>query len=516
MTVRAKLLASMTLLVLLMAGAFFTLSRGYLVYQFRQYATTAENQEAAQWMRVIKFYYTSNGNSWQKVTPLLQDLLREQSGTSDSGGGERTSHVVGANPTSTGNSSQDKDDQVDHLIVEDSKGNKVLNISNGDLDTAASTPADVDSPHMTPYPLVIGSQFRGTLYVGDTSPSGLIAVENRVLRSMTFAIVWGMLLATAAALTLGYFLSRRITDPLHRLSGAILQMGRGDWDVEVNVSGQDEVGKLAGAFDEMRDQLRTGEQVRKQLVADVAHELRTPLTILEGQLELVQQGVKPATPEAFVPMLDEVIRLTGLVEDLHQLSLADAGQLPLNRQETDLMEIVTRIVENFSMEAESRTVALTIDDSAARQDPTAALFGDTADGDAHAAHAFAQVDPRRITQVLVNLIDNALTHTPSGGGVRVAVSSYADFVTIAVADTGPGIPPDHLPHVFDRFYRADNNRSRAMGGMGLGLAIAKGFAEAHGGTIEVTSQLGKGTTFTVILPHRAPGQAAEYEHHHSN
>ncbi|WDL95389.1 sensor histidine kinase [Alicyclobacillus sp. ALC3] len=518
MTVRTKLLASMALLVLLMAGAFFTLSRGYLVHQFRQYATTAESEEAAQWARVIRFYYTSSGNSWNQTAPLLQDLLREQSSSEDhtdgtvANLGPSASATKGAQvsgngfvsgsgvtppdgPTvqsahpATNSKSADQDEQVSRLVIVDSNGHKVLDVTSGDSDTPATKKsADADSVHMVSYPLKIGNQFSGTLYIGDSGPGGLLGMESQVMRSMTFAIVWGMLLATAVALTLGYFLSRRLTSPLHRLSQAILQMGRGDWDVPVNISGRDEVGQLAKAFHQMRDQLRTGEHVRKQLVADVAHELRTPLTILEGQLELVQQGLKSASPETFVPMLDEVIRLSGLVEDLHQLSLADAGQLTLNRQRTDLTDIVQRVVENFSLEAESRQVdlAMHVEDSADLDKPAGEILG----------------DPHRMTQVLVNLVDNALTHTPSGGRVTVTLSSAANTVTVAVSDTGPGIAPEHLPHVFDRFYRADNNRSRTTGGMGLGLAIAKGFAEAHGGTIEVASTVGVGTTFTVVVPRR--------------
>lgn len=507
----------MALLVLLMAGAFFTLSRGYLVHQFRQYATTAESEEASQWARVIRFYYTSSGNSWNQTAPILQDLLREQSseehgdrtvtGLGPSSGTTKGSRVVnnqsaggsGVTPpdgstvqsahSATNNSSGDQDEQVSRLIVVDSNGHKVLDVTSGDNDApSAYTSVDTDSVHMVSYPLKIGSQFSGTLYIGDTGPGGLLSMESQVMRSMTFAIVWGMLLATGVALTLGYFLSKRLTNPLHRLSKAILQMGRGDWDVPVNISGRDEVGQLAKAFDQMRDQLRAGEHVRKQLVADVAHELRTPLTILEGQLELVQQGLKSASPETFVPMLDEVIRLSGLVEDLHQLSLADAGQLTLNRQQTDLTDIAQRVVENFSLEAESRQVdlAMHVQGSVDLDKPVGEILG----------------DPHRMTQVLVNLVDNALTHTPSGGSVTVTLSSDADTVTVAVSDTGPGIAPEHLPHVFDRFYRADNNRSRTTGGMGLGLAIAKGFAEAHGGTIEVASTVGVGTTFTVVVPRR--------------
>jgi two-component system sensor histidine kinase BaeS len=234
----------------------------------------------------------------------------------------------------------------------------------------------------------------------------------------------------------------------------------------------------------MARQLERAEEIRNQLTADVTHELRTPLAIIQSQLENIQSGGRAVYPESLLPIQDEVIRLTKLIEDLHQLTLAESGSLPLFRQPTELVPFLDRIVDKFKLEAEERNIRIVTKYAEGR--------------------IVADIDPNRMTQAFFNLFSNALRYTPSAGQVicRIARKEYngAVYAAVSIADTGIGIPEDKLPYLFERFYRVEEARSRNSGGMGLGLAIAKGFVEAHEGIITVRSTIGEGTLFTILLP----------------
>jgi two-component system, OmpR family, sensor histidine kinase BaeS len=303
------------------------------------------------------------------------------------------------------------------------------------------------------------------------------------LQSMAVSAFWGTVATVGIALLIGIWFSRRLTSPLQHMLSAISKIIHGDLKARLPIVSADEFGQVAQAFNEMTKRLYRTEEARQHLVADVAHELRTPLTIMQGQLELIQQGVKQAEPATLLPIQDEVLRLTGLVQDLHQLSLAEIGKLPLDKKPTNILELIKRVMSNFEIESEEREVTVCVQTHIAE-------------------NTTLHIDPNRITQVFVNLLGNALHHTPSGGSVTINLSeSVAENVLeISVQDTGSGIPKEHVPFIFNRFYRAEEDRSRGTGGLGLGLAIAKEFVEAHNGRIEVESALGRGTKFTVFLP----------------
>lgn len=436
----------MAALVVFMAAVFLTLSEGYVEHLFQQYAWAARQGQIRQWVQLLAYYYEENGSSWNGVDRFIAAMINQQ------GPGRK-----GLGPL--------------RFVLLDSENRVVAAFGVG-----PGLPADGEEWRV---PVVSGGRTVGTLRVYDRSVEGLNRIEDTVLRSMRVATVAGVAATAGVALLTGAWLSRRITRPLQQLIEATRRIRDGDLRPRLPTDARDEFGQVARAFNDMAAQLEKVEEMRRHLMADVAHELRTPLTIIQGQLELIQQGVKPAGPETLLPIQDEVMRLTRLVGDLHQLSLAEAGRLPLEKRPTDLVPLLNRLVDNFRVEAEAKGVELAL-----TAPETAVSF----------------VDPHRITQVFVNLIGNALRYSPAGGKVDVSVAEVPGEVKVVVSDTGPGIAPEHLPHIFDRFFRTDEARSRDAGGTGLGLAIAKEFVEAHGGRIEAASTPGKGASFTVTLP----------------
>jgi signal transduction histidine kinase len=231
----------------------------------------------------------------------------------------------------------------------------------------------------------------------------------------------------------------------------------------------------------MAADLQKAEGLRREMVADIAHELRNPLAVLRGSLEGVVDGVLPPTAENLQPLLDQTQLLARLVDDLRTLALADAGQLALNRTGVNPAEMARASVVPYLAQAEAKGVNMRAEVGVGLPDAIA-------------------VDRERLSQVLGNLVANALRHTPAGGTVTVSCEARDGGVRFAVVDTGAGIPPEALPHVFERFYRVDRGRARAEGGTGLGLAIARQLVEAHGGRIWAESALGRGTRVTFSLP----------------
>ncbi|NOU93132.1 HAMP domain-containing protein [Paenibacillus sp. LMG 31456] len=289
----------------------------------------------------------------------------------------------------------------------------------------------------------------------------------------------------AIGLIFSFWLSGVLTHPLKKLIAAIERVAQGDLNVKVPVDTKDEYGKVAQTFNDMTFRLREAEEARRRLVADVAHELRTPLSVMQLKLENYQQAGHHISPEMLLRLHDEVIRLNQLVDDLHVLSLAEAGRLSLDRKPLDLTVHLERIVDDVRYEAEENGLDIRL---CTNSRPVTMM-----------------VDARRITQVFINLLTNAIRYTPRGGKITVKIENRvvdrnAFFACVSVIDTGIGIPAEELPHLFDRFYRVEEARSRHTGGTGLGLSIVHHFIRAHGGFIRVASQPDEGTIFTVYLP----------------
>jgi len=250
---------------------------------------------------------------------------------------------------------------------------------------------------------------------------------------------------------------------------------------EKDMDSLDEMGLLAVNFNQMAEQLEQTEAMRRQLIGDVAHELRTPLTTIKGSMEGLIDGVLPAEPETFQQVYREADRLQRLVLDLEELSRVEGGAYPLQRKLVSMKALVNSVVQRLRWQFEEKGVKLIVETM--EELP------------------IVKVDEDRIAQVLMNLLGNALQYTPEGGEVRIAIKKQRGELQVIVKDTGIGISPEHLDKIFTRFYRVDKSRSRAHGGSGIGLTIAKHWVEAHGGRIWAQSEgEGKGSTFTFTLP----------------
>ncbi|WP_063760857.1 sensor histidine kinase [Streptomyces aureocirculatus] len=276
------------------------------------------------------------------------------------------------------------------------------------------------------------------------------------------------------------FAATRLTRPLRALTMATQRMKTGEATEPVPARSAGEISQLAAAFNDMAAHRRALEEQRKAMVSDVAHELRTPLSNIRGWLEAAEDGVVATDPELVTSLLEEALLLQHIVNDLQDLAAADAGTLRLHREPMCAVDLAEQVVAAHQARADAAGVRLT---AVAEGDP------------------WLTADPLRLRQAIGNLVSNAIRHTPEGGEVTVLCRPVdGSSVVIEVADTGTGIAAEDLPHVFDRFWRADKSRTRATGGSGLGLAIVRNLVQAHGGTVQAHSTLGKGTTFTVTLP----------------
>jgi signal transduction histidine kinase len=396
-------------------------------------------------------YYTAHGNSWEGLDARLAAL------------GVARSFGAGG------------------LVVLDAEGRTV----------ASGIPA---VPLGRPFPADQQAQGRPILVRGEQVGT-LLFVRGRVVRAEYDGpppIFWrlaqgmfaGMLGLAAVLLGLAIVFSGRISRPLRRLTEAAQALAAGQREVQVEGTSVREIDELARSFNRMARSLADADRQRRQMTADIAHELRTPLAVIKGRLEGMQDGIYDATPEQVGRLLAETALLERLIEDLRLLALAEAGQLPLYPEPTEPVELIERAAAAFADQATRQRVTLLVD--------------------AEEGLPEIAVDAQRIAQVLTNLVANALRFTPPGGTIalraRALPGEAAEAVVVEVADSGAGIAPEHLPHVFERFYRADRARGRASGGAGLGLAIARQIVASHGGEIVVSSTPGVGTTFTLTLP----------------
>ena len=338
-------------------------------------------------------------------------------------------------------------------------------------------------------PKITEGAYTGTIYAMAEAPGQGLGARLSATAGFLKTFLWQFLAAGAVAaliaLALARWLARGMTTPLRDMAKATKGMAQGDYSQRVETTSRDEVGQLADAFNKMSGELAGTEQLRRELVANVSHELKTPISALRAHLENLLDGVEDPDPETLEVMLKQSERLSRLVEQLLELSRLESGDIPLHPEPTSLGPLIGQVVSEIDVAQADKGVVL----------------ANRVNGNVPEVLA----DRERIHQVLFNLLDNAVRYTPPGGEVAVTAERDRDRCTVTVSDTGPGIGAEHLPKLFERFYRVDAARTRGVsgadsGGTGIGLAIAKSVVEAHGGHIWADSVPGRGAEFHFDLP----------------
>jgi signal transduction histidine kinase len=334
-------------------------------------------------------------------------------------------------------------------------------------------------------PVLRGGRVVGAIYLSHrlegSGPAGAIAGTARFVRGVWWQFLLAGAIAASIALFLARILARGMTQPLRDMAQAAGRMSRGDYRSSVAVRSRDEVGQLARAFNRMGGEMESLERLRRDLVANVSHELKTPISALRAHLENLLDGVEEPNPALLEVMLQQSERLSRLVDQLLDLSRLEAGDVPLEIEPVPLGMLVERVIKEVEVARPDRARDLAVRNEVPADLPP------------------VEADRERIHQVLFNLLENAVRFTPPGGRVTVRAARENGDWAVSVEDTGPGIPKEHIPLVFERFYRVDPSRSREDGGTGLGLAIARSVVEAHGGRIWAESEE-EGARFTFVLP----------------
>jgi signal transduction histidine kinase len=347
-------------------------------------------------------------------------------------------------------------------------------------DTAAGAEATPTPQAAQRIPIYVNGQQVGTLIVvAEATPTSSVSLSDQFFDRVRLALIVGGITGLVLAIAFVTFLVGGITRPLRRLTEAARRIASGDFSHRVAVTSPSEAAELATSFNRMAETLERDQETRRRLLSDIVHELRTPLSVIQGTAQGFLDGVIPADAAHAGIIRDEASLLNKLITDLRDIALAESGELRLERGPANLADLARQAASVVEPRAREKGIGL---DVVAPEGLPPAL-----------------VDSDRTLQIVGNLLENALRHTPSGGRVSVRLSGSRDgLLALQVADTGEGIPPEHLPHVFERFYRADP--ARPAGGTGLGLAIVKQLTEAQGGSVSVESEPGRGSVFTIIFP----------------
>ncbi len=437
-SIRWKILVGFIVIVGVAIGTIAIVATRTTTTEFDRYISQDKALKYQQLASILSSYYEQTG-SWEGV----QDLI-------DKVGKTYQSQIVLANEEGTiiGNSAQKLDEEI----------------SKKELSLKIATLGSGEDPS-------------GFLYLTDRKRA---EIENKFLSSVNRSIIIATIVSLIGAIALTVFYSRKTLHPIQELTLAAKKIRKGELDQEVEVKTRDEVGKLASTFNEMAKELKEQERLRKNMVSDVAHELRSPLTRSHGYLEAIKEGSMEPDEKVIDSLYKNSKMLKTLVNDLQDLSLAEAGQLKLDKKSILIKDVVMGASESLSVKLDKLNVELDIDDVS--------------------DDLMVEVDPGRIEQVLRNLLDNALSHIDQGGTIKIGTDRRDDWVVMTVSDNGSGIPKEDLPYIFNRFYRVDSSRSRETGGSGLGLTIAREIVQEHGGEITVDSEEGGGTTFRFSLP----------------
>jgi signal transduction histidine kinase len=423
------------------------------------------DQQRSSLEQALSDYYDTNG-SWQGVE---QNWSQIRTLTLPTPAGASAEH----NPPDE----RPPDSQGGHNLfgLADAQGVVIVSVDPG-YPAGSTLPANVLRAGS---PVTVDEQQVGTILTA-RQPPGFNPQEARFLQRTNEALIFASTGALLVALVMGILLARTLAGPLQALTRAAQSITQGQLEQEVKVGTGDEIGQLASAFNRMSREVARVNQLRRQMTADIAHDLRTPLTVISGYIESMHDGVLKPTPERLELIYSEIERLQNLVGDLRVLSLADAGELSLNPQQISPKALLDRAATLFRHQAELGQVVIDVKAS-----------GDLPE---------IRVDEARMMQILGNLISNALRYTPPNGRITLSALPVRDRLEIRVQDTGEGIAAEELPHIFERFHRADKSRHSESGETGLGLAIVKALVELHGGEVSAESTPGQGSTIHLSFP----------------
>ncbi|MGR6837197.1 sensor histidine kinase [Syntrophomonas erecta] len=433
---------------------------------FSQYLTRTASLQSQQLVDAVTDYYLANGTlediqSWLEENPMRPGHGRSTHGMHSGWNmrGPGYTHIMN-NRT---------------ILIIDPNGQIVGDSTGRRLGESASR-QELNQG----YPITVDDHYACRVVFPGGQNMLLGNLEKDFLRSITVYSGTAAVISLLIALLLGFSISNKISRPVSSLALATNRLANGELNTRAEVNGDQEIVLLAQNFNLMAKKLEENRTLRENLTADIIHELKTPLAILRGNLESMQSRIIKPNEENLMSLQDEVIRLSKLVDDLELLTRLESGQLPLELKPhslADLLDALFPIINTMELEGKHFIPQIPSD--------LPAIY----------------IDRNRILQVLINLLTNAMNYTPTGGEISLMAESFdQEHIHIMIRDNGKGIEPDILPHIFDRFYRVEKSRSRKLGGMGLGLAIARGFVEAHQGKIWAESELGKGSTFHVLLP----------------
>ncbi len=475
-----KLLGAFSFVIVLGAALMFWLVSQATRSAFNIY-TSRSGQMLAQRAAPLFADFYLQANSWRGIdlfieSNLTSNLAANPGANHGAGQGNGLGRMAGTGLLNAAGQ---------RFILSDAQG-VVINDTNGELVGTKLTSDQLKAGTS----VVVDNKVVGTLIIAAADFANPASPAGQFIASVNQSILLAVAVAGIIALLLGAVLFFQITAPLRLLNKAAFAIAHGQLDQRVNIQSHDELGELGGAFNHMAESLERAQTQRKRMIADIAHELRTPLAVIQVNLEGMMDGVLPFNKEQLALTRDETLLLGRLVGDLRLLSLAEAGELKLERRPEQIGTIINQVVERLA--PQTRLKQITLESSIAPQLPD------------------LWVDSDRVGQVLGNLINNSIRYTPPGGSITLQAkmgNSSRNFVTVSVFDTGKGVDANDLPYIFDRFYRAEKARDRASGGSGLGLAIARQLVEAHGGSIRAFSPVfvdafgqGYGTEVLFDLP----------------
>jgi two-component system OmpR family sensor kinase/two-component system sensor histidine kinase BaeS len=450
MKLRLRLSLSFAIVIAVGSATSFLLVRSSTESLFRSFVFSGDAEKAKVYGGLLGEYYSRKG-SWEGVQPYLSTvpvayvraagaLLEDRIAVADSAG----------------------------LIVADTSG-KLLGTAHPPMHLAQGVA------------IQSGGSRVGTVLVGSMIDSTFTGANERFVSSIASSLAWSIAASVAIALLLGFALSSRITRPLASLGDAARRVAEGDLGAIVRVEGEDEVSELSSSFNAMTDELRRLEEAKRRIIADSAHELRTPVTLIRGSIEAMIDGIYPADEDHLRSVHEETLRLSRLIDALRELELIDSGGLRLEREDLDLLEAARKAALLFGPQAGEKGIEIEV----------RAEQGD-------APRAFA--DALRLDEILYNLTSNAVKYAPEGGRIRLSALAEGEEAILRVEDSGSGIPIEERELIFERFYRMDGSRAKDRGGRGLGLAIAREIALAHGGSLSAEGSSLGGAAFILRLP----------------